>query len=171
MWCGQARRRRGSGFAAFVLLCVAIFLAARGNAFPAVIALAIAANKGLRWWHNPERLVRASILSDAMQSQVRIPDDAVVWDSLNRLYAMYQRTSRTYAPLSGSYGAIIASMWATLRTTHDLREWRRIVASVMHEWPTPQGGGEDPLKVSLSNAKAAARRWQEAHREAHQSSL
>ena len=168
MGCGRSFRRRSRGFQAFVLVCLAVFLAERGIEFPAAILLVIAASKALRWWRDPMRQVRGAIQRDARENGVHIPDDEVVLDGLFRLYAKYARTSRTFAQLSGQYAEIIGSMWLALKMTHDLREWRRIVGGVGQEWPTPYGDGESPLKASLSKGKVAARKWQEAHDEAHQ---
>ena len=167
MRCGRTNRGR-SGYPAVVLICVGLFLAARGLEFPAAIVAAIAAGKIFQWWRDPARPIHSAILHDAREHGVAVPDDEVVWDAFYKLYAKYARTSRTYSQLSGQYAEVIDAMWLTLHGTHDLREWRRIVGSVGIEWPTPFADGESPLRSSLSKAQVAVRKWQEAHDEVHQ---
>jgi hypothetical protein len=149
------------------LIIPAIFLATRGQEWPAAVLAIVVAVHIAKRFGDPERNLRNEIRRDAGQHGVVIPHDDVVWSGLRRLYALYKRTSRTYSQLAPQYAEIIDSMWLTLRNTHDLREWRRVVGSVGQEWPTPYGSGDSPLNDSLAKAKTAARRWQEAHREAH----
>jgi hypothetical protein len=171
-----------------ILVLAGVFLITRGHMF-AGVALIIVGSHHLRrgwrfqgrscrswfergswsdpgYWQRSNHELSRRIQGDAHRYQCSIPYDEFVHESLRQVYAKYFRLSQAYPQLAQTYDELVDSMWAELRATTSLSEWRRIVREVSTGWPSPFAKGESPLADSLRKAQHVTRQWREAQREA-----
>src|SRR5689334_16892868 len=118
------------------------YLLTRGVTFWGIALIVIGIVKATKIWADPRRRVQLHIGRDAMRYGLRVPPDHNVRAGLEALYVKYRKTSAAFPQLEPTYDDLIDSMWQELRSTASLREWRRIVTDLNHEWPVPWTEGE-----------------------------
>lgn len=79
--------------------------------------------KGLRYWQDPDRLLKDRILEDAKRWEVEIPNSYVIRKSLFNLYRRVRRVEMREAIFISSFSVILDEFWQQAGSYENESEW------------------------------------------------